>query len=473
MADSGHTPDAFHLWRQKYPILTDHFTPLFFSGPSTASKVARFEAKRTGIHKRMADNLQRLLGEIEVAIAKWEQVFARRTAVVVGPTHFNSPSENMIVRQLAIAEFELDGLDLARAQLTLDFLTDLRQCAREGFDLFHARHSGHCYRLADSFFALDYSAVAPRETSRRVRLARYADTLRAKIAAFQRPAWLGDFSGFVRTLIRQTSPLVDEDFAYFPPMATEVALSRCFADATFCARIDPPIAQAVKCSPVACVNHLTEIACSMIPDRHAMSPRDQSIVLLLFFRVLFDRAYERHSAAFCAQMDPDSQKLGMLAFFPAKLFELPREMLAGQVGERSLFDVFTGDPKFREAAVILFESIFLSNPIDILHECHRCVLAIHRAAIHNKIPDATEDLDDTGELLSFDDLFSLFFAVMLVSGVPDFFHFCWFVTSFVPKNAVTPAFEYVLANLEALMIHARKFKVDALKERWAACRTSG
>jgi hypothetical protein len=476
MADSGQALDAFQLWRQKHPFLADHLTPLFLSDPSSPSALALFEKKRLGVHQRTADKLHRFVRTLQLEIAKCEQVFKRRTSVVVGPTHFESPSENMTVRRLAIAEFELHELELAKSQLIQDFLTGLLHCAREGFDLFHSRHSVsgiQCYRLEPSFFKLDSSAVAVQETWRHARLARYVDFTKARIAGFKRPACLTDFPGFVHTLIQQTAPDVEEDFAYFPPMASEVSLSRCFADETFCNRIDPLIAQAVKCEPSLCVDQLTALAYGMIPDREAMPPEDQSIVLLLFFRVLFDRAYEKHSSVFCAKKDPESEKLGRLAAYPAKLFDLPRQMLAGQVGEQSLFEVFTGDPKFRKAAEILFESIFHSNPIDVLHDCHKCVLAIHQAALQNKMGDAADDLEDTGELLSFDDLFSLFFAVMLVSGVPDFFHLCWFVANFVPKNAVTPAFEYVLANMEALMIHARKFKLEALNERWAASLASG
>jgi hypothetical protein len=101
----------------------------------------------------------------------------------------------------------------------------------------------------------------------------------------------------------------------------------------------------------------------------------------------------------------------------------------------------------------------------MLYECHKCLLAIHEGALQNKLGESYTDVQDSGEMLSFDDLFSLFFAVMLVSGVPNFFQLSWFMMNFVPKNAMTPSFEYVLANLEALTIHSRKFKIQSLRDK--------
>jgi hypothetical protein len=250
-------------------------------------------------------------------------------------------------------------------------------------------------------------------------------------------------------------------------MDAEVTLSRCFADSRYSEKIDLVVNEAVKWGPTECVKQLTLAAYRLIPDRDTMSPEDQSIVLLLFFRVLFGRAYEHFSSIFCPTIDPDSEKLHQLPRYAAKLFELPHEMLARPVGDATLQEIFGGDPKFANAAQILFNSIFHSNPIDTLYELHKCLLAIHEGALQNKLGASLADIEDAGELLSFDDLFSLFFAVMLVSGLPDFFQLSWFVMNFVPKNAMTPSFEYVLANVEALTIHSRKFQIESLidKER--------
>jgi hypothetical protein len=145
----------------------------------------------------------------------------------------------------------------------------------------------------------------------------------------------------------------------------------------------------------------------------------------------------------------------------ARFFELPADFLSESLESRTLRQLFETQPLFLTAAEILHDSIFCTNPIDALFKCHKCLMAIHKGALSQRLRIPESQIEETGEILSFDDLFSLFFAVMLVSELPDFFHLCWFLTNFVPKNAVTPSFEYVLANLEALMIHSRKFQLSA------------
>jgi hypothetical protein len=430
--------------------------------------VSRFLKKRQGIHKRVADELLRFIDILQAEIDACERVAASPPAISVGPLHFDDTAQNMLVRQLAFAETELQYVRLRINKTKRNFLLPFIQVVREGFDLFrnpNAICGTQCYRVESSFYNLDFSQIGAKHGPAITRLAHYTQSLRTTIATFRPPAWSLNFAAYIHQLIRDTLPRVEEDFAYFPPIDAEVGLSRCFADSRYSEKIDLVVSDAANSDPTECVNRLTLLAYRLIPDRDAMSPENQSIVLLLFFRVLFNRAYEHFSSFFCQRIDPDSEKLHELPQYAAKLFELPHEMLAEPIGDVSLQEVFTGDPKFANAAQILFNSIFHSNPIDTLYECHKCLFAIHEGALQNKLGERLADIEDAAELLSFDDLFSLFFAVMLVSGLPDFFQLSSFVMNFVPKNAMTPSFEYVLANLEALTIHSRKFKIQSLKDK--------
>jgi hypothetical protein len=435
--------------------------------------VSRFAQKRAGVHSRVSDEFLRFLEHLQSEIAKYDHFFRSNPPDRPRPHRpifFDSVSQNFEVRQLIFAEDEVYQLELSKRRLALKVLLQLQGFVREGVELFRsptAIRENVCYKVDPAFFALDYSNISARETGFQQRLSYYADLLRRRIAGYLKPLWESDYPGFLQSILRDVRPHVREDFAYFPPMECEVGLSRCFfvKGSKLGEQIDPIIADSSKQDPTLFVKQLAKLGYRLIPDRDSHSPEDQSVLLLLFFRMLLNRAYENNPGLFCPQIDPDAGKFGGLVNYPARLFELPHALLGEPVGERTLGEVFRADPAFSKAAATLFGSIFHSNPIDTLYDCHECLLMIHRGALANKVGEPEVSPEETAEILSFDDLFSLFFAVMVVSELPDFFYVGWFVMNFVPKDAIATGFEYVLANLEALVIHSRKFSVEALLGR--------
>jgi hypothetical protein len=439
------------------------------STPASAASAMRFAQKRAGVHKRVADDLLRFAEILESEKAKYEHLWQRIGAAeppALLSVYFDSRLENLTVRKLAVAEAKLHRLQKSKCRVHLTFLSAYLPFVREGFDIFR-RPNGiretQCYRISPSFYVLDSAQLTARQSGRIQRLTHYINFVKRTIATYRKPLWLSDFSGFVQGMVRAIAPFVDADFAYFAPHESEVSLSRCFFGRhsnTF-EKIDPFIADAVEFDPSRFVNQLTILGYQLIPDRDSMPPEGQSIVLLAFFRVLFDRAYERFGSLFCLPLDPDAEKLHQMSTRNAVFFELPADFRSEPLESVTLRQLFETRTAFLRAAEILHDSIFCTNPIDALFKCHKCLMTIHKGALTYRLGIPEEQIDESGEILSFDDLFSLFFAVMLVSELPDFFHLCWFLTNFVPKNALTPSFEYVLANLEALMIHSRKFRLQA------------
>ncbi|OHT14634.1 hypothetical protein TRFO_14932 [Tritrichomonas foetus] len=61
--------------------------------------------------------------------------------------------------------------------------------------------------------------------------------------------------------------------------------------------------------------------------------------------------------------------------------------------------------------------------------------------------------DDSKQLLSFDDLFSLFFGTLMAADLPDIFSLAAFIDCYAPKACLSPSFEYAQANMEALVLH--------------------
>jgi hypothetical protein len=316
------------------------------------------------------------------------------------------------------------------------------------------------YRIESSFYALDLDRLTSRECEIQHRIVRYTESLKRQIALFDRPLWVTDFRGYIQSLLRVVSRQIEGDFWYFEGIPEEVSLSRCLfgRGSKFRPNLDQLLEKFVKFDPGRFVHELTLCSYQMIPGRDSLSAQDQSLVLLLLFRALFHRAYERFSHVFCPPCDPDVEKLFILSQNKAKCFELPPEMISS-IGDLTVREVVAKNGFFVQASGFLFHAVFEANPIDAVYDIQQCMLAIHKGALVEKLGEAADSVEDADEVLSFDDLFSLFFVVMLATDLPDFFHLGWLVTNFTPKEAITPQFGYILAHLEALMIHSRTFKL--------------
>jgi hypothetical protein len=464
--------DTLEFWCRRNPAVINHLT--IVSQPLSQNDLARsrFATKRAGVHKRAADDLHRFMYTIQSELNKLDESLSDLTSRNPRPVdrlYFDRVQANFTVRQLAFAERELHESKVSECQIKRAYLIPLLKIVRDGFEIFHNPNlipQHQLCRVEESFYIVDFKKLVLKETEIQQRLFAYIKSQERQISSFKVPLWVTDFRAYVLVLLKEIAPDIHDDFWYFPPTHREVSLGRCFfgPDSKFRANIDPLLGQFIKHDPARFVHEVTLCCYQLIPGRESMPAQHQSIVLLLFFRAFFDRTYERFSELFCPPCDPDVEKLRLLSTFPAKVFELPVQMMA-TVGDRSLFEVLGDLPDFRTASDWLFHSIFEANPIDTLFGVHRCLLAIHKGGLIATLGEEAANGEDADELLSVDDLFSLFFAVMLISDVPDFFYLCWFVMNFVPKNAVTPALEYVMANIEALMIHARKFKVESLQEK--------
>lgn len=154
--------------------------------------------------------------------------------------------------------------------------------------------------------------------------------------------------------------------------------------------------------------------------------------------------------------------------------------------ETPIRQLFHSDPMFSKASDSFNLSIFYPNPLDSLFKINKALAFIHKGAINNQTENTSKSLsikrtneilqgkfdfineeknksavnspnsevkDDLKQLLSFDDLFSLFFGTLLAADIPDLFDLAAFVGKYSPKICLSPPFEYAQANIEALVLH--------------------
>ena len=244
----------------------------------------------------------------------------------------------------------------------------------------------------------------------------------------------------------------------------EVSLSRAFFNpfSNKLKLIDSIISSIQNISNEEFSQNLIQLCYDIIPKEFINNSSMQSIALLLLFRCFFNRAYEKYPTIFKPKFDNIFLKLEILSKMKCKNFLLPFSLISNISKDLIIHDVFKNDKYFFSASLFLFNSIFYSKQIDSLFFIHKTLISIRKAALINRLGPNIASIDDVHELLCFDDLFSLFFGTYLGSDFPDIFYLSWFIDNFIPKQCLSPSFEYALANLNALVTHIQKFEITKI-----------
>jgi hypothetical protein len=141
---------------------------------------------------------------------------------------------------------------------------------------------------------------------------------------------------------------------------------------------------------------------------------------------------------------------------PASDFSIPWEFFPNADRDRQVRDFMRADRLFSVPPSFLLDAVFASNPMDQLYMIHRALVAIHKGATIRRLGDRDATASDVRQVLCFDDLFTLFLGAFMASELPDL-DFLWqMVNDYTADARLAPAFEYVQANLEALVAYLAK-----------------
>ncbi|OHT01913.1 hypothetical protein TRFO_31151 [Tritrichomonas foetus] len=123
-------------------------------------------------------------------------------------------------------------------------------------------------------------------------------------------------------------------------------------------------------------------------------------------------------------------------------------------------DVFLNDNEFGNAAKLLTQASFCSNPIDALSIVQKAIDQIQNGAVEHKISRGLVSPEEAERVICFDDLFSLLFGTLAASDVPDLFQLNWFVQAYAPQDNLSAPLDFARANIEGLATH-----VSTLREK--------
>jgi hypothetical protein len=280
----------------------------------------------------------------------------------------------------------------------------------------------------------------------------------AEISTFPTAGWVRDFPRFFDDMLNDSFAKLDVECTYSPPTEFEVSFSRYLFDFNLAIRvkIDRAILASADQTPAEFGRALVSLASELSGDRSGTSIAKQCLAILLYYRAVFHRSYELLPSRFCSSGSANLGKLCAMRLRPVSDFPVPWEFFPDAAREGSIGEFLRRDKLFSTPPLFLFDALFASNPMDQLHLIHRALLAMHKAATIRRLGGREATADDVRQVICFDDLFTLFLTAFAASECPDIDFLSRMVNDYTADARLAPSFEYVQANLEALVVHLEK-----------------
>jgi hypothetical protein len=215
--------------------------------------------------------------------------------------------------------------------------------------------------------------------------------------------------------------------------------------------------------PGVVAGKLVDVCEALLAECGQFAPADRAVLCTALFRAVFHRWYELNPGIFAGDPAlPTAHKLRRLGQVAASRYGLPWALVPNWNPEVPMAELFQNDRLFGAAGQFLYGAFFESNPIDAAFQIHKCLLAIHKAAlIHSKAGTFVTQIDLL-EPLAFDDLFSLLFGTLMASDLPDLSALARMVCDFRPVGFVAAPLQYTQAVVEALVMHFGETEVPDL-----------
>lgn len=369
-------------------------------------------------------------------------------------------------------------------------------------------------------------------------LSSYYQKLKNVISHFQKPIWRTEqgYSKFLIQLIHTTIDKVDQFTNYIPPQQCELSLSRClFSNKTvkqkvfdsttkpanipqfschytydetsayisdFIQRkstirkdskqmivhynqyqpmIDNVINRFPNMEPKEFTQSLLFLAKSLIPFdvcRQLQTTNESSLIVTYFYRVLFERVYEKFDYFFInfdvnkklskflnnLKMDFSNdwpfdymnvQFINSTNHDSNSIFDNKSNLNLTKISKKefdqlNVKDYFRNDGYFQSAAEFLNETMFCSNPIDALFQIAKSLSSIQKGAVIHKIQKKQLPPECFDHVLCFDDNFTLLIGTFIASEIPNLFSLNWFIQSYSPSTALSSPLEFAYVNIEGL-----------------------
>lgn len=449
---------SFDDWRDVNFDIVQHLD-FFQQQKSTNPMVLKqFQMKKTAMHQRALESLKdfnQKVSALEDAVQKNKTETEMNPPVLQITALFDKSEDIMNVRRtLFLKMYQWKNKIKQIKKEILFYATKKAQIQRlSGFLVGKSIPSLLAIKIKDSFY--DLTQEKNKYVKREPYIQHKIVSMKHNISKIPYPLWVNNYDEFFTKLVQEASEIIDPELFYFGFLPNEISFTRSLFSTTSKngRAIDYFIARCAEKSFSDFPDKIIDFCAALVPAQSCSTPKDQSISLLLYFRAIMDRVYETNRQMFAPS---DLMERCPLIFKTMmSSMTLPRGMSPpGQPNELAR-ECFARSPLFKKASETFLLAYFTVNPIDGLFSVHMTMSDIHNAAISTLV-GREPTADELKQILGFDDLFSLFFGVLLASDCPDPFQVHSMMKTFAPRSCLSPMFEYASANLEALVIHCGK-----------------
>lgn len=470
--DTSQTP--LELWVSDHPEVMPYITFTKDSSTKNDSPSRMFAKRRKNLHSKYITKIGTIYQEVkgnQSFVEKQLDNLTAKSIPIVQELFYDNPGDNLAVRKQVIMLLKYHTLSISIYTQIYGNNCDYMKMFKDVYDLIDSDiiDDFTICNLSDGFFKLHVTEnEAMKRDKKKIQcLSAAIIRNRAYLKSLTKAQWTNDYPGFIIKMIDEAKTHMISDVPYFLPFDLEVSLSRCFFnfDSPYITTIDEVVDKILTLDSHEFITELLSFCSTLIPPQ-ITSGYDQSIATMFIFRTLFNRCYEKHSDVFKPRDAPTLEIIAKVAELPAKYFTLPQEMLSSEITNQSIGELFRNDNFFMSASQFLSMSQFASTPIDALYYIHKCISMIIKGALINRMgPSSEASVADIKKMLCFDDLFSLLFGTLMADDQPNLFQVSWFVNNYSPKNSLSPAFEYALANIEALDTHCTKLNPEEIVEK--------
>jgi hypothetical protein len=459
-------PPQLSLWCSTYPTLSSHVHFEYLPASSDPSARHLFHRERSRFHLKLSTILELSIQEGELNLTKVKVRLSDLIAVPihpVSPWYFDDASAIMFVRQYAWVMREIRQV-LLSVWTAKHAAYDVRLLSLRAYQtLFSIIPEDIVCRIDRDALNWRISTTPTREDRLIQYLQELARRMESGIRHFPRALWEKGADSFLTAIVKCTIP--ESDTAYFQQARLEHSFGRCLfnPESKWRVAIDTkldalPIHEFGDAFMALC----GEVACKLTHgSKRKFTAADQIVLMLLIFRLLFNRMYERDPHRFAPRADSAEfvRRAVAIGGDSADSQPLPWRFLPKIVDRSvSMRELFQGDPIYAAASAELSLALFECNPLDQLYRIHKALLGVNKGA------DVHIGRCGKSSLLGFDDHFAILFGIWMASEIPDACYLKWMIDSYAPKGSLSSPFEYALANLEGVVLH-----VEQIWEMRGAC----
>lgn len=458
-------------WFVKHQRLMVYMQFEQLNGLATAQMRKCFSEQRTANNTKLISVLSVFLAELDKKCQKKMQEITKIIQIPYLKTKINiydDNRDNMLLHRYSFAKRTEYSIKLYLMNLELKQLNE-KVCDAKDLIKFYQKPDNVSERtickLSDSFFRVNKTEEIQITEKHILSIQSYIVGTKKRLKNLEKPLWISNFSKFFTSMLSVAQKHFDKVLSYALPNQIEVSFSRCTFSGLY-----PQLQQEIDAivnntdkEPEEFVTSALKRSLQLIPDCSERKPNEQSIGLMIFFRLIFDRLYEtNYQAMFKQDNNIDPLFLYRVSKLPLRLFHLSIDFRNESKPNESIHDFFNRDHFFNAASQFISEIIFFTNPVDCLYYVHRSLLAINKAALMRRVlHEAT--LDDINRLLCFDDLFSLLVGTVLACDLPDFFMIANFIRDYSPQGCLSNPLEYAQAGITALIMHFSGLDIDLLE----------